>query len=173
LELMRRLDCAIKKAWKEDIHRDYAADHLLREDVLKAALRSHILERLGGDGFCRRNRVRLFTEYRLGNGKRADIAIVRLQRLSEMDYEYDVLNRVESVLAIIECKFRRSNGLDAFKHDARKVRELARLASYRGSQFYLAGIQEGIRSANRLGVSLATIKSPRMATKSAQLWPAE
>ena len=89
MDLLTRLDYEIKKTWKEDVRADYRNDLLLREDCLKNALYFYLRRRLG-DGYFRRNCVRVFTEYRLGTGQRADIAILRVKPKSEVEDGYSM-----------------------------------------------------------------------------------
>lgn len=152
MDLLTRLDYEIKKTWKEDIAADYNGDLLLREDCLKDALYFHLRSRLG-DGYFKRNCIRIFTEYRLRNGQRADIAIVRVKRLSDIEDGYYLKEgRVIDPVAIIECKYLYTERLDAFRRDARKVEKLCRRAECSETFFYLAQIQEGPRPADHLSV---------------------
>lgn len=86
----------------------------------------------------------MFTEFRLSNRQRADIAIVRLLPRRQMETPwYDISDRVEETLAIIECKLKSGRvNLDPFQHDVDKIRHLTRLSSYKKSLFYLAFIHE-------------------------------
>lgn len=47
MDVMTRLDAAIKKAWEEDIRSDDMDDHPFREDAFKVDLYYHSRERFG------------------------------------------------------------------------------------------------------------------------------
>lgn len=141
MELITRIDREIKKAWA-DVKDDYNRDFMLREDCLKAALYYHIRRRLG-NGYLVARRVRVFTEFQLTNGQRADIAVVRLALRSDSDPWLGIEGRVAETLAIIECKYKNAGvSLRPFDHDVKKVRQLLKLSSYRETQFYLAFVHE-------------------------------
>lgn len=94
---LERIDSALKKVWQEDIMNDYDYDFLFKEDTLKNALYYHLRYEIG-DSFLKHNLLRIYTEYDLGldgNGVRqiADIAIVRMLPLSEMEEGYRLWKR--------------------------------------------------------------------------------
>lgn len=152
LELLARLDYEIKKTWIENIGVDYSRNLLLREDCLKNAFYFHLRSRLR-DGYFTRNCIRIFTEYSLGNGQRADIAVVRVKRLSDVEDGYYLKeDMVIGPVAIIECKYLNAERFEPFRRDARKVERLCRRVECSETLFYLAQIQEGLRPAEHPSV---------------------
>lgn len=139
----RHIDRAIKLVWKDDILKDYNNDFILREDSLKSSFYHHLRIRLG-DGFMKRNRIRIFTEYFLKNNERADIAIVQLKAKNLMSSAgYYLKDRVEQILAVIELKYKGDDcGPDPFLLDIEKVKYYMGLRSYKECQFYLGFIHE-------------------------------
>jgi hypothetical protein len=129
-----RVDRELKRLWLSNMPRDYHSQMIFREDCLKSAIYHHLRRRLG-DRLLISEGVRVWTEFGLGNGQRADIAVVRLVPETGFD--------VESVLAIIECKCKAAwVDIGYFQHDVDKIRDLSRLAAFRHTLFYLASIWE-------------------------------
>ena len=143
MDVIDRIDRAIKLVWKEDILRDYNNHFILKEDAFKNAFYHHLRLRLG-DGFLTRHRVRIFTEYYLRNNERADLAIVRLLPKKEMvAQDYHLKDRVDEILAVIELKHKANScGSNPFLQDVNKVKKYIGLKSYMTCQFYLGFIHE-------------------------------
>lgn len=115
------IDNAIKSGW-EAIFQDYKLHYLLKEDSLKNAFYHHLRNQLG-DGVINRNLIRIFTEYDLLDGERADIAIVKLApKTSFKGGDYHLKERVDDVLAIIELKFKNGGNREPFRKNIEKVR---------------------------------------------------
>lgn len=145
----QRIDKALKKIWAENIIPDYNKDYLLKEDTLKNSIYYHLRNELG-DGFLDRNRLRIYTEYYLGENKNkkrqiADIAIVQLKLLNDMNDGYMIKDRVENIITIMELKFK-GNTEKHFRDDVKKIKEYTRIKKCRDSKFYLGFIYEATYS---------------------------
>lgn len=117
---------------------------LLREDCLKVAIYHHLRRRLSTRFLVDEN-VRVLTEYALSNGQRADIAAVQLKPSRSSADQHDLGDRVKSILAIIECKYKSASvNLEPFEQDRDKVRALSYLTDYPKTQFYLVSIWEAV-----------------------------
>jgi hypothetical protein len=139
------IDSALKKIWRDDIISDYDNDFLFKEDTLKNSLYYHLRNELG-DGFLKHNLLRVYTEYDLGvddNGMRqiADIAIVKMLPLSEMEDGYSLWDRVDEVVTIIELKYKRFEG-EAFYDDVYKMKSYIKSGKLDSCQFYLGFVCE-------------------------------
>lgn len=143
MDVLVEIDRVIKEIWKEEILSDYSNDFLLKEDSLKNAFYHHLRMRLG-DGYLKRNRIRIFTEYYLDGNERADIAIVKLLPKREMSSkQYNLRNRVKELLAVIELKHKNNScGCDLFFDDVEKVKRYIGIQKYQRCQFYLGFIHE-------------------------------
>ena len=143
MDVIDRIDHVIKLVWKEDIFKDYHNDFILKEDTLKNTFYHHLRARLGDD-FLSRHRLRIFCEYYLRNGERADLAIVMLKPEEEMvGQEYHLKNKVKETLAVIEFKHKNDAcGPKLFFKDVEKVKKYISLKGYLKCQFYLGFIHE-------------------------------
>lgn len=144
-KIHKRIDNALKVIWKENIIQDYNNDFLLKEDTLKNAIYHHLRSELG-DGFLKKNRLRIYTEYYLGLNKNrkkqiADIAIVQLLHKKEMNGDYHINDRIERIITIIELKFKGDNE-QAMYDDVIKLRDYTKMNKCRFCQFYLGFIYE-------------------------------
>lgn len=114
---------AIKHLWEHDISTDYNNYRLLKEDSLKNAFYYHLRKCLG-DIFLDEHSLQIFTEFDYGplkgTGKRADLAIVKMNCESEEEFLGDC---VEEIIAIIELKYKSNkNAVDAIMSDVKKIR---------------------------------------------------
>lgn len=139
-EVLKHLDRTIKKTWLEGVFDDYIDSHMLHEDSLKCAFYYHLRTALG-DGWLRRHKLRIYAEYRLPSGRRADIALVRLLPANERRGNH-LSDDIETIVAIIEFKFKNCLSPDPFRNDIKKLREYAR--EYPDCQLYAAFIHEDI-----------------------------
>ncbi|MBN2898449.1 MAG: hypothetical protein JXO44_06725 [Clostridia bacterium] len=145
INIYSRIDKALKIIWSNEIIEDYNNDYLLKEDTMKNAVYYHLRNQLG-DGYFNRHRLRIFTEYELeknkeGKRQRGDIVIVKLKPKSEVEDGYNLSDRVEEVVAIIELKFK-IGGEDVIKDDVFKMRDYIRSGKYENCQYYLGIIYE-------------------------------
>lgn len=138
--VLKRLDRTIKKIWLEAVRDDYMSNRMLGEDSLKCAFYYHLRTALG-DGWLRRHRLRIYAEYSLPSGRRADIALVRLLPANEQSGGH-LSNDIESIVAIIEFKFKNCFSPDPFRNDIKKLRQYARERP--DCQLYAAFIHEDI-----------------------------
>jgi hypothetical protein len=127
MDIKKKIDKTIKFIWKEKISNDYFSDHLLQEDSLKNAFYYHLRNELG-DGFLKRHRIRVFTEFHLSKQEleepfRGDIVVVRVKPLKEMEWGYFVNERVEDIVAIIELKYKSCTSNKDFHDDIEKMRK--------------------------------------------------
>lgn len=151
-KLHMKIDSVIKKIWNDNILKDYNDDFLLKEDTLKNSFYFHLRNELG-DGFFKYHRLRIFTEYELGENKagkrqRGDVVIVRLKPLCEIDDFYYLGNRVEDVITIIELKYK-VNAEKEIKKDVFKIRDYIHSKKYPNCQFYLGILFEQSYSLER------------------------
>lgn len=137
--IIKQIDCAIKRAWRDDISQDYGKNKLLKEDTLKNALYFHIRKRI--ESLCEMYNLRIYTEYNVSvprqNNMRADIAIV------EMDFDLDVgrlSDRVKKVLAIIELKY--ANSPNYISQDIGKIKTYKTISELEGCQYYMGVVNE-------------------------------
>lgn len=134
------IDRTIKEIWLKDIATDYNNDFLLKEDSLKNAFYYHIRQKLS-DNFLIKNRVRIYTEFHLGNKERADIAIVRLK--PTISGNEPLQRSVQDILAIIELKHKNELcGCEPFWEDVEKVKKYIKSNKFKECQFYLGFIHE-------------------------------
>ncbi len=136
---------AIRKIWEENIIQDYNDKFLLKEDTLKNSFYHHLRNELG-DGYLKYHRLRIFTEFELGENKagmrqRGDIVIVRLKPLKDIVEDYYLGNRVEEVIAIIELKYK-VNAEKEIKKDVFKIRNYIYSKRFPNCQFYLCVLFE-------------------------------
>ncbi len=138
IDLLAKLDETIKQIWKEDISIDNKNDCLLLEDSLKCAFYYHLRTRLG-DGWFKNHRVRIYPEYHLSIGKKADIAIVLMIPAPERLGKH-LSKSVESELAIIEFKYKNASVDQPFFDDKKKLYEYFK--AYPDTKLYAAFIRE-------------------------------
>lgn len=111
---------------------------------MKNAFYHHLRNQLG-DGVINRNLIRIFTEYDLLDGERADIAIVKLApKTSFKGGDYHLKERVDDVLAIIELKYKNGGNREPFRKNIEKVRRYLQHKDFCLCQFYLGFIYESI-----------------------------
>lgn len=145
LKVHTKIDKALKILWEKNIIEDYNNDFLLKEDTLKNAIYHHLRNQLG-DGFLRKHRLRIYTEYHLGSNKDgkkqiADIAIVQLSPKKRMDNSYHIHDRVEQIITIMELKFKATNERVMFD-DVTKLRDYTKMDKCKSCSFYLGFICE-------------------------------
>lgn len=138
MQMQEHVDRAIKKAWLEEVARDYNNHHLLREDSVKCSLYHHLRNRLG-EGWFKRHRIRIYPEFILTKGRKADIAVVRMAYKSERAGK-PLSECIETVLSIVEIKYKQGSVVDPFYRDRRKLRSYAH--GYPDCQLYAAFIHE-------------------------------
>lgn len=137
-EILQKLDKTIQQIWKEDIPTDYNSGCLLLEDSLKCAFYHHLRNRLG-DGWFKNHRLRIYPEYRLSIGKKADLAIVLVKSAMERLGKH-LSECVESELAIIEFKYKNARVDQPFFDDKKKLYEYFK--AYPDTKLYAAFIRE-------------------------------
>ena len=113
----------ITQIWSTDLAADYDAGRLLKEDSLKNAFYYHLRRRLT-DEFLDEHDLQIFPELDSGplkgTGKRADLAIVKMDYNKEVDYWGDA---VEEILVIIELKYKANNSaVKAIMEDVKKLK---------------------------------------------------
>ncbi len=139
-----KIDKALKDFWKNYLPEEYNNDNLLKEDSLKCLLYYHLRTCLN-DSWLKRHRIRIFPEFNLQQGKRADIAIVQLfpspQRIGK-----HLSNCVEKVIAIIELKFKSADVVDDFYIDVKKLHAYSKI--YPDCQLYAGFIHEELYNDN-------------------------
>lgn len=104
-EIIEGIDSIIKDVWLEDLKKDYAENHLLKEDSLKNAFYFHLRMRLG-ESFLRKNNIRIFTEYYI-DGERIDLVIAEIDPLKAT--EYYLADCVKNVIAVVEMKYKNTH----------------------------------------------------------------
>jgi hypothetical protein len=125
-DIQARLDSVISSVWEKDILYDYKNHFLLMEDTLKNAFYHHLRTNLG-DGFLKRHRIRIFTEYNIGKAV-ADIAIVSLRPKVAFEEGEHLKERVDQVLAVIELKYKAGEcGIGPFQDDIAKSASIRRV----------------------------------------------
>lgn len=83
--------------------------------------------------------IRIFPEFLLKQGKRADIAIVQLVTAPNRKGKF-LGNCVESIIAIIELKYKSADVTDAFHSDVKKLHEYSK--QYPTCQLYAGFVHE-------------------------------
>ena len=135
-----KIDKVLKDFWLNYLRKEYSNDNLLKEDSLKCLMYYHLRTHLS-DTWLNRHRIRIYPEFILTPGKRADIAIVQLlpaaQRVSK-----HLSNCVEKVKVIIELKYKFADVVDDFYTDVKKLHDYSKLFS--DSQLYAGFIHEEI-----------------------------
>jgi ribosomal protein S8 len=116
-QLQETIDRAVKEVWVSNIQQDYLAFHLLKEDTLKNAIYYHLHTKL--NNFLTKNNLRIFTEYH-HKGFIADLAIVKLT--VDPGRNLHLKDDVESVLAVIEVKYKADGNEKPFVDDVRKIK---------------------------------------------------
>ncbi|MCM3705148.1 MULTISPECIES: hypothetical protein [Cytobacillus] len=130
------IDSIIKKIWCEKIKRDYGYKFFLYEDSLKSALYYHIRTELENNGGFIYD-LRIYTEYRLPCGRRADIAILKIDL--EKAKTSHLKDSVIGIEALIEIKYKAANVFKDYYDDLNKMADYSRL--YPNSKLYAAFIQ--------------------------------
>lgn len=130
--------------WMNEIQKDYNAFRLLKEDSLKNAFYHHLRSRLG-DTFLDEHGLFIWTEFNdgplKGTGKRADIAIVTIDRTAAMTNQY-LGNCVDEIIAIFELKFKASyTAVQEIQSDAVKIRRYIQDDKI-DCMYYLVAIRE-------------------------------
>lgn len=135
------IDSIIKKVWTEKVKPDYDTKFLLYEDSLKNSLYYHI--RSGLENYRALNgNLRIYTEYKLPCGRRADIAIVSVDLVkANTTHLKDCVLNIE---ALIEIKYKKANVYKDFYDDLKKMVDYSKL--YPNAMLYAAFIQEGFFS---------------------------
>jgi len=146
-----KIDQTIKEVWMNDLSKDYNDNFLLKEDSLKNALYYHLRMALS-DGFLKRHRLRIFTEYYLGSdneGKQqiADLAIVRL-RPKYLHRGLHLRDVVEDIVSIIELKYLNDPVTSPFYSDVQKVKKYIETNKFENCRFYLGFIHEQVHEKN-------------------------
>lgn len=135
------IDSIIKKVWTKKIKPDYDTKFLLYEDSLKNSLYYHIRSELENNRALNGD-LRIFTEYQLPCGRRADIAIVRVDLIkANTTHLKDCVLNIE---ALIEIKYKKANVYKDFYDDLSKMVDYSKL--YPNALLYAAFIQEGFFS---------------------------
>lgn len=117
------IDKQIKEIWTNDLSGDYNTGRLLKEDSLKNAFYYHLRRRLT-DEFLDEHDLQIYPEFDSGplkgTGKRADLAIVKIDYDEEADYWGDA---VKEILVIIELKYKANNSaVKAIMEDVKKLK---------------------------------------------------
>lgn len=136
--LQEYLDKNIKETWLTEIKEDYTSNFLLGEDSLKCSFYFHLRNRLG-EGWFKRHRLRIYPEFYLSNGHKADLAIVRIKPCSQRAGKH-LSECVETVVALIELKFINGPFEAPFYRDRAKLRKYA--SEFKEAQLYAGFIQE-------------------------------
>lgn len=118
-KLQETIDRTIKKVWVTKIPQDYKTYYLLKEDSLKNAFYYHLRTEL--HSLLESYNVRIYTEFHY-NGSIVDLAIVKLN--DHPGNKNHLQEDVESVLAIIEIKYKGNVNLKPFEEDVRKTHSL-------------------------------------------------
>lgn len=132
----------IKEIWTTDLSADYDAGRLLKEDSLKNAFYYHLRRRLT-DEFLDEHNLQIYPEFDSGSlkgtGKRADLAIVKMDYDEEVDYWGDA---VKEILVIIELKYKANNSaVKAIMEDVKKLKSYIEDDKI-DCQYYLGAIRE-------------------------------
>lgn len=150
------IDRVIKEVWVSNISKDYKSYFLLKEDTLKNALYYHLRTRL--QHFLEEHNLRIYTEY-FYKGFVADLAIVKLND-DPGNNEY-LKDDVESVLSIIEVKYKSGGSEKPFTDDIRKIKSYIDFSPRETTQYYLAFVHE---------IEYENIEGDSWLTKAQQKW---
>ena len=136
------IDKQIKEIWTTDLSEDYNAGRLLKEDSLKNAFYYHLRRRLT-DQLLDEHNLQIFPEFDSGplkgTGKRADLAIVRMDYNEDVDYWGDA---VKEILVIIELKYKANlSAVKAILEDVKKLKAYIEDNEI-DCQYYLGAIRE-------------------------------
>ncbi|WP_428911987.1 hypothetical protein [Niallia sp. Krafla_26] len=135
-KLQEIIDQTIKKVWVTKIRQDYKTYYLLKEDTLKNALYYHLRTEL--HHLLDYYNLRIYTEFHY-QGFISDLAIVKL---NDIPGNHDHLKEdVESILAIIEVKYKGNVNLKPFEDDVRKIQQYIENDTAI-TQYYLAFVHE-------------------------------
>ncbi|MEQ7806177.1 hypothetical protein [Priestia aryabhattai] len=128
------LDQLIKDIWITNIKKDYEEKYLYKEDSLKNALYYHLRSKMDLS-----KDTRIYPEFRLPCGRRADIAIVKID--SKKAQNHHLSKSIDSIEALIEIKYIKTGLSDeAFYKDLNKLSDY--YSSYPGVRLYAAFIHE-------------------------------
>lgn len=135
-------DC-VKQIWMNEIQVDYSSYRLLKEDSLKNAFYHHLRNRLG-DTFLEEHDLQIWTEFNdgplKGTGKRADLAIVKIDKEDASDGYWG--NCVDEVVALFELKFKATyTAVQDILGDVDKLRRYIEDDQV-DCQYYLVAIRE-------------------------------
>lgn len=138
--ILEQIDYTIKQTWRNNVAKDYLADHMLKEDSLKCCFYYHLRRKLAR--LLQEYHLRIYPEYYFSDlGYRADLAIVQIDPNSEEGYLGDA---VTDVIAIIELKYT-ANTSDAtakwVKKDISKIKNYLQTGKM-VCQYYFAVIYE-------------------------------
>lgn len=136
-KLQETIDHTIKKVWVTKIPQDYKTYYLLKEDSLKNALYYHLRTELHSllDDYS----LRIYPELHY-KGSIADLAIVKLN--DKPGTNNHLSEDIESVLAIIEIKYKGHVNLKPFEDDVRKIQQYIEKNTTNITQYYLAFVHE-------------------------------
>lgn len=136
-QLQQTIDSAIKNIWVDKISKDHESFYLLKEDTLKNALYYHLRTELAS--LLDQHNLRIYTEFHHG-GFIADLAIVKLKDdPGDSDHLKD---DIETVLAIIEMKYKACGTMKFFEDDVLKIKNYINATPLATTQYYLAFIHE-------------------------------
>lgn len=138
-QLQSTIDRCIKNVWLNNISKDYQSFFLLKEDTLKNALYYHIRSAL--DTIFNEHHLRIYTEFHY-KGYIADIAVVKLKENAGTSEH--LRDDIESVLTIIEVKYKNGGSTTPFESDIEKIKQYLEMKPLDQCQFYLAFIHEAV-----------------------------
>ena len=135
-------DC-VKQIWMNEIQVDYSSYRLLKEDSLKNAFYHHLRNRLG-DTLLEEHDLQIWTEFNdgplKGTGKRADLAIVKIDKEDASDGYWG--NCVDEVAALFELNFKATyTAVQDILGDVDKLRRYIEDDQV-DCQYYLVAIRE-------------------------------
>ncbi|WP_139378287.1 hypothetical protein [Mesobacillus jeotgali] len=136
-QIQKTIDRAIKNIWVGKISKDHKSFYLLKEDTLKNALYFHLRSELAS--LLEKHNVRIYTEYHHG-GFIADLAIVKLNE--KPGNNNHLKEDIETVLAIIELKYKANGPMKFFEDDVQKIKNYIDATPLATTQYYLAFIHE-------------------------------
>lgn len=126
MDEIEHIDRIIKEFWKIELPKQYNNHHLLKEDSLKCLIYYYLRCKLK-DGWLIRHRIRIYPEYMFLDGKRADIAIVRINYKDKIVKSEYLKDCVEEVIAIIELKYKTGMVDNDFYSDVSKLKEYSKI----------------------------------------------
>lgn len=139
-EIIKEVDCAIKRLWTNNIQEDYHVYALLREDSLKCCLYYHLRRELSK--LLEDNNLRIYPEFYFPKLQyRADIAIVQID--PDLDEEH-LEDMVTDVVAVFELKYSSDSAKSTaawIKKDIKKIKNYIQKGKLQ-CQFYFAVIYE-------------------------------